>query len=506
MSRRHSPGSDDDIKYPRGVGARIPPNQRPLRPLEWVVLVHVGVFLVSTTWAFGGAAAWVRPPLAWWGSLGALLTLTALQDREALREGWLRPLWWIWPWVAFNLFVLAGCLNPSFREVKYGTETLLINDGGRVGLPSSARPALGIQALWIFDAIWISCFNLVLVVRQRRALRALLITLATNTVVLAVFGTVQRLVHAKGLFFDTVPSPQRLFFASFVYHNHWGAFIVLMMATCLGLVWHYGRRSESRDFFHSPAFSGLVAVLFLALTLPLSSSRSCTILGVALIGAAFIHWIARLVQKRRRFHESIVLPLAGALAAVVLAGVGVWYVAQESIDVRLAMTRDQIEDIRASEGTNSRVELYRDTWTMARAKPWFGWGMGSYPHVFTLFNTRKSAVDKLPVFYHDAHSDWLQALAEHGFVGTTLLALCGLVPLLRLRRRHFGGPLQCYLFGGCGLVLLYAWVEFPFGNVAVVLTWWTTFFCAVQYARLYDREAPAPMKTLPSTVPVVGAS
>ena len=200
MRHRHSLPSADDIKYPPGVGARVPPSQRPLRPLEWVVLVHVGVFLVGATWAFGGAAAWVRPPLAWWGSLGALLTLTALQDREALREGWLRPLWWLWPWVAFNLFVLAGCLNPSFREAKFGAETLLINEGGRFGLPSSARPVLGLHALWIFDAIWISCFNLVLVVRQRRALRALLITLVANAVVLAVFGTVQRLVHQRPLF------------------------------------------------------------------------------------------------------------------------------------------------------------------------------------------------------------------------------------------------------------------------------------------------------------------
>lgn len=505
MSRRRSPPASDDIKYPPGVGARIPSNQRPLRPLEWVVLVHVGVFLVGATWAFGGAAAWVRPPLAWWGSIGVLLTLTALQDREARREGWLRPLWWLWPWVAFNLFVIAGCLNPSLREIKYGAETLLGNDGGRPGLPSSARPALGIQALWIFDAIWISCFNVALVVRQRRALRALLITAVVNALVLAVFGTVQRLIHAKGLFFDAVQSPQPYFFASFVYHNHWGAFIVLMMAACLGLVWHVGRRSESRDFFHSPAFGGLVAVLFLALTLPLSSSRSCTLLAGVLFGAAFLHWMGRLVKKRQRFKESVVLSLGGALAAVILAGGGVWYVARESIDVRLTVTRDQLEEMRARGGIGSRAELYRNTWTMAQAKPWFGWGMGSYPHVFTLYNTHQS-VDKLPVFYHDAHSDWLQALAEHGFVGTTLLALCGLVPLLRLRRRHFGGPLQCYLLGGCGLILLYAWVEFPFGNVAVVLTWWTCFFCAVQYARLHDREASTPVKTIPPAGPAVAAS
>ena len=38
-----------------------------------------------------------------------------------------------------------------------------------------------------------------------------------------------------------------------------------MIAACLGLVWHYSRRSERdfRNFWHSPAFIGLVLVFFL---------------------------------------------------------------------------------------------------------------------------------------------------------------------------------------------------------------------------------------------------
>jgi hypothetical protein len=41
------------------------------------------------------------------------------------------------------------------------------------------------------------------------------------------------------------------------------------------------------------------------------------------------------------------------------------------------------------------------------------------------------------------------------------------------------------------LVSAYAWVEFPFGNVAVVLAWWLCFFCAVQYVRLTERPGDA---------------
>ena len=497
---RRSSSGDDPLKYAPGVGARVPVNQRPLRLLEWVVLGHVGVLLIGTTWAFGGMADWVRPILAWWGSLGVLLTLTAVQNREAWREGAMRTLLWLWPILAFNALVLIATLNPSFREMKFGTETMLVNSGARTGWPSSARPALALRELWLFDAIWISCFNIALVVRQRRALRGLLLVASVNALVLAVFGTVQKLSQAKGLYFDAIESPQRYFFSTFVYHNHWGAFVVLMTAACLGLSWHYARRSESRDFFHSPAFGGLVVVLLLATTTPLSTSRSCTILTALLLGGALLHWMARLAKKRRQFKESVAVPLFGVIAAIILAGAAVWFLARETIEQRITKTREQVEDMRARGSAGARGVLYRDTWRMAGDHLWFGWGMASYPHVFTLYNSQESKVDRLPVFYHDAHSDWLQAFAEHGLIGTTLLGLCGLVPFLRLRPRHFTNPLPVYLLSGCGVILLYAWVEFPFGNTAVVLSWWLCFFCAVHYARLQDREAPTPVKFLtPST-------
>ncbi len=487
---RPSSSRADRMKYAPGVGARVPPNQRPLRPLEWIVLCHVGIFFVAITWAFGGAVEWLRLYFGWWGGMGVLLTLTALQDREARKDGWLRPLVWTVPLIGFNAFVLIGCLNPSFSHIKFGAETLLMHSGGRPWLPSSAQPDLGLGALALFDVTWISCFNLALVVRQRRALRGLVLVVVANALALAVFGTVQKLGHAKGLFFDAVPSPQKSFFASFVYHNHWGAFAVLMLAACLGLTWHYLRRSESRDFRQSPAFSGLVALFFLAASIPLSTSRSCTILMLVLIGASVVHWLMRFRQKRREFKESSVLPVAGALVAIAVAGFGIWKISGESIATRFAQTREQLGDVRDRGDIGSRALLYHDTWRMARDKPWFGWGMGSYPHVFTLYNSQHS-VDRLPVFYRDAHSDWLQALAEHGFVGSALLALCAIVPLLRVRMRHLASALPCYLLGGCALVLLYAWVEFPFGNLAVNLTWWLCFFCAVHYARLLDREARA---------------
>jgi O-antigen ligase len=497
MSSRFPLPDPSDIEYARGSGARLREHQRPLRPLEWAVLAHLAIFSIGTTWAFGGGADWVRPVIAWWGSLGLLLTLTAIRDRSAWREGWMKPLVWLAPLAVVNVLVIAGCLNPNFRELPYENETMLLQTNVGNHLPSSARPALALHALWLFDAIWISCLNLALVVRQRRAVRGLLFLLTANALVLAVFGTVQKLSHAKGLYFDAVPSPQIAFFSTFVYHNHWGSFTVLSLAACLGLIWHYARHADVRGFFHTPAFAGVISLFFMAATVPLSTSRSCTVLVVVLLCAAVLHWLVRLVQKRRRFREGVWLPFLSTFAALGIGAAGVWFVAQDSITVRVAKTREQVTEIRTRGDTGSRGELYRNTWRMAQARPWFGWGMASYPHVFTLYNTQKS-IDKFPVFYRDAHSDWLQALAEHGFIGTAFLGLCGLIPLLGLRRRQLT-PVPGYLLGGCTIILLYAWVEFPFGNVAVVLTWWLCFFSAVHYARLHGREAPSPTKSAPSS-------
>jgi len=482
LLRGHLPASD-------GISSRDNRANRALRPLEWVTLAHTGILVLWTTWGFGGAAESMWPYFTWWGAFGALITLTAVQDKEAWHAGWMRPLVWGWPILAFNLLTLAAALNPSFKEMNLGGEAVLAHTGGRAWWPTSARPQLAIPSLLLFDALWITCFNLALILRHRRAVRGFVIFLVLNGFALSVFGTAQKLAHASGIYFGAMPTRQPYFFASFVYHNHWGAFMLLTIAAAIGLVWHHARRHSARNFFHSPAFGGLVAIFFLAATVPLSGSRSCTLALLVLAAGAMMHAIAAVVRVRRYRHESAAPPIVAAVVALLLAAGGVWFVARESITLRTTLTRQQVGTMVERGSIGARSVLYRDTWRMARDKLWFGWGTESYAHVFSRFyNTLTSPVDRLPVYYRDAHSDWLQSFAEHGLIGSALLALAAIVPLGGFRPRHFAHPFPQYLLAGCVLVLLYAWIEFPFGNVSVILTWWLCFFCAVHYARLQHRE------------------
>ncbi len=200
--------------------------------IEQTVAIHFGVLSVFTAWAFGGQTPWVRNVLLGWGTVGLFLfiiALTAVSRRQHTAPlPLIRPLW---PLLLFNIFVGASCFNPSFRQLlRDGEPYFAIATPPYAWLPSSARPSLTLRELWQFNTIVIGAFNLYLVLNNRRILRTLLLVFATNGVALAIFGTLQKLVGAKGLWFGLVKSPNDHFFSTFIYHNHWGAFTVLNVA------------------------------------------------------------------------------------------------------------------------------------------------------------------------------------------------------------------------------------------------------------------------------------
>ncbi len=464
-----------------------PRRRRGTGTIEKLVLVHFSTLLVFTTWAFGGQAPWVRQVIAYWGAVGVLLFIIACWTHDRLTGGrsW-RALRWLWPLWLYDLMVGASCFNPSFKEMLLAGEPSLVMGDPNPWLPSAARPLLAAKELWQFNVIVLSTFNLFLVLHRRRLVRAVLFVIGINAVLLAIFGTFQKLSRADGLWFGLVHSPNARFFSTFIYHNHWGAFTLMNTAVCLGLLFHFLRRGGGgRDIWHSPVLLGAVGTLLLAASVPLSASRSSTVLVSLLLFGALTHFLVRLVRRRRERHESALAPVAGIILAAVLSVAAVAYLGRDVIAQRARLTSEQLAHIAREDTLNSRLMLYRDTWRMAAAKPWFGWGLESYAHVFRIFNTQRAAELWVWIpFYAEAHNDWLQSLAEAGFVGTGLLALLVLVPLLSVPWRRVASVLPRYLLAGCALVLLYAWVEFPFANPAVMLTFCATFYCAVRYAIL----------------------
>jgi O-antigen ligase len=350
-------------------------------------------------------------------------------------------------------------------------------------IPSSAIRGLALRSLWLFDGIYFSCLNLALSVRSRHLIRVILAVVVGNALVLSIFGIVQKLAGSKGIYFGLVRSPQDYFFASFVYDNHWGAFMVLMTGACLGLVLRYAHGAMGEGFFRGPALTGLVAACLLAASIPLSGSRACSLLIAIMLVVALIKGLPRISGALQYSGASRSGVFVGMTLAAALAIGGLWTISGDVIESRADKTREQVSSMWAGGGLGTRGTLYHDTWQMANDRLLFGWGMGSYPTVFTLYNSLKPNADGLPQIYHDAHSDWLQSVAELGLVGTALIGTSVLIPALSIRRLSLS-TIPYFLVLGCALVVAYSWIEFPFGNVAVVLSWWLCYFAAIQYVRL----------------------
>lgn len=457
-----------------------------------LVVGHLAVLIVGTSWGFGGMAPWTRLFAAGWGTLGIALFVFLI-----LRGTARRAIHHLWPLVAFDALVIASVFNPNMVAVPWGTESLRQAIEPRfAALPSATRGDAALEQLWVLNALILSCYN-VFSLNRRKSLRILLGVVAGNALVLAVFGTMQKLSGADGIWFGATETPQTYFFASFVYHNHWGAFTILNVAACLGLLFHVLRRDRERDFWHSPALAGAVAIALLCATAPLSGSRSSTLL-LALFGfGALVHFFVQLVRARRQRMQSTLSPVVAIACAAIVTLAAIGWLARDVIDRRTRLTVSQVEQIRANDLHVPRLVLYRDTWRAAMEKPWFGWGLASYPDVFPIYNSQR-AVELWfgQPFYRDAHSDWLQSVAETGFIGTGLLLALGLAPLVTAVRTRTLTALPRYLLIGCGLVAAYAWVEFPFANLSVIIAFWCSLYVAARYA-LLDREARKPLTAGP---------
>ncbi len=455
--------------------------------LEQLALFHTGALVVAAALVFGGNIDWMRTTLSLIASLGAGLTLAAfLQGGEAGRDA-RRKAWWLLPIILFSLLVGISATNPTFRTVTMDGETLFVRLSNleRAEWPGTISPEMTLRAWWFGLGAYLSAFNLAVLVQRRSVLLKLLLVIAGLTLVLAVFGTLQKL-SGSGFYFGAATSPNPRFFATFIYYNHWGAFMIMGLSVATGLLFYSARRFQGRDLWHSPFSLALVGVLLIATSAPVSASRASTIMAALVAGVALAQLLTRVIKSRKSHGRAVwphVLLILGLTAATV-GGIG--WLSHRSINERYTETRRSIDEGKSVLG--GRAELYSDTWQLVRQKPVFGWGLDTYAVAFQLvrpqgFNYR----DRTENFYATAHSDWLQSLVETGFVGTALLLMAGLAPLTCLRRRTLTHPLTSYPLFGCGLVLAYAWVEFPFAGGAVLITFCVLFFATLRHAELTAR-------------------
>lgn len=458
----------------------------PSAPIAWLdkaVLVHVSVLLLGSSWAYGGNIDWARSALSIWASLALPITIASFFQPNGLRSSNRRMLIWLLPPLIYSALVLISVFNPSFRSVAVDRTVLIAHKGAPYPLfPSSANPSASLSALWFGAAVYLSAFNVAIVLRRRATLRFLLILIATNALALSVFGALQKLSSA-GFYFGAETSPNKRYFATFIYNNHWGAFMALCLAATLGLLFYYARNYRARDLWHSPFTVAVMAVLLIALTGPLSASRAATVMAALLMTIATAHALAKVIAARKSAGRAAWPAVALLLIFVSTSASAAGWLSFRSLNERIEETRTLIEKKQSLFG--ARVELYADTWELASRQPVFGWGLNSYDIAFQLIRPRPlQASRQYESSYATAHNDWLQSLAETGFTGTILLILTVALPLATLRAPQLRHPLVAYPLIGLGLILLYAGMEFPFSCGAFLITFWVLFFTLIRHAEL----------------------
>jgi len=458
---------------------------------EKAVFIHLLLLILASGWIFGGNIWWMRNALSVWASLSVVLTLVVMLRSGTVGREARRRVWWLLPWLLFIGLVAASAFNPSFRPIKLEGETLLVHFGAPYPhLPSTVDPERSLRTLWFGAAVYLSAFNLLLIPQSRRWFRQFLSVGAISCLLLAVFGTLQKLLQA-GYYFGSTQSPNARYFGTFIYNNHWGAFMILWLAASGGLLFYHVRNHRGRDLWHSPFSLFVVGFLFIAATGPVSASRAATAMALLVLGLTAGHAMWQIAAARRRAQRSVILYL-GLFALLVASIVGATgWLAQRSINERYAETKAVLTGQQSL--WTGRMELYRDTWELASRKPVFGWGLDSYAAAFRLIQPRPlQAHRQYELSYANAHSDWLQSLAETGFFGTTLLVLMALVPLLAGWSRRNWTVISGYALTGCALVALYAWIEFPFANAAVMISFWLMFFAAIRHAELQPSTTATP--------------
>lgn len=452
-------------------------------PIPWQVARHrADVFsagwlllLLFVTWGYSGASDRVRDVYLFLAAayvLSAFVVMPSGDRRLSIRV--------LWPLGAFSLFVILSMVNPSFQVAEIRGQNVLILGGEIAWLPSAAIPHLAFRALVLQLATVLCAWCVMRCVRTAFALEMGFLLVGLNGAMVAVWGGFQKLAVSVDAWDRWANFPNPRFFGPFVYANHWAAFGVLCAGALLTWLAACGRSQGARGaVWRRLVPSAIVAAILIISGILLSGSRSGIVLLVLLAAFGWSDW--RTFERSNSPRPTVrrLWQLAAVLAVV-------WFfaVAAPELAERWRLTLSQVSEARTSEHPNSRFVLYRDTFRMADEKPWFGWGMGSYAHVFRRFNSQHAKDVPGQPFYAEAHSDWLQTIAETGLTGLVCwLALgWGLLRAARNCARQCP-PVRPLLAAVC-LVVAYALVEFPFTNLAVVFLLWALVFAIVRYGEL----------------------
>lgn len=436
----------------------------PLSPNEKATGLLVLVAICATTWMLAGradAAPYIYFPLC--GLSVVVSCWLARRERFPINYRGFLPL------LLLGSVTAASLLNISFMPLPENPSVLITRPGWIAWLPGTIDRSETLRAA----VPWISALMLAGAIRQAnfgpRAVRLLWAALLIHGLVVSGVGAYFFFTDPNsilGLFRD----PYGYHFASFVYRNHWAAYVVLLVAVALGFSFSALRHWSRRRIGLDAILPGLVVALLLAITLPMPGTRSGMVMVALLFSSAaffLLRRIARINDMPISRRWSLLLLIAGFLASVGFVGVSL---NRQTLQKHWNRTVQEAQGL--TQGAASiRMNFTKDTLRIAWERPVWGWGLGSFARVFRSYHGDylRDEYGRPKARLLRAHNDWAQIWAEAGIVGLMVLV----VPVI-MRLRDIcsdGRPLFRWAAFGLILLLLYGWVDFPFHNPAVLFLW-----------------------------------
>lgn len=467
----------------------------------WLVAV-VCVHLCFLPWALGTMHLWsqcVSLALAIVGGILAARPWKQTSEAECSGAGPLRrlcrfPVFWLG--LAVLAYVAVQALNPAWRyranAAYWWIEPISHIEWLPHGMDVPFAKAGPWRALLVLTSVWLTACSVWIGFSRRRALRLVFIVLVVNGVLLAGLEIAQQLTHARRIFWSVVSSNPG-FAASFIYRNHAGAYLNLMVAVAAGLGWWYSERAGRRLDKSSPAGVFLFGGLIIAMMVVFSLSRgSAILLGVYLLLAGTVFLWRHF--RRPSYARSHVVAIGMAVLLAGFVGVGGSALRMERVRLRFAgiFTTMDVSAHNRAEARDAALEMFS-------AAKLYGWGAGCFRYGFPAYVSRYPDIyykgGELRAFWEHAHIDLLEYPIEYGVLGMTIIAAAALWLVIKLLRRGavWSNPLSLLVVLGCLMTVAHGGMDFVFQNPAVLITWSVLLVAAVRWIELDRTEDGRPM-------------
>lgn len=392
----------------------------------------------------------------------------------------------IWAGLAFLGYITIQGLNPAWLFLSNEDTWWLEPLDPVAWLPSSVDAPFERSNSWrslvIFGSLGLLVTSVWVGFTRRKSYHALFTVLATNAGLLAWFGLMQRLSGTQLIFWNYVSSNSK-FIASFIYPNHAGPYLYLMVALALGLAgWHAQRARQQRENPGAAAALCFVAACCSLLVI-FSYSRMSILLLLGLILGRGGHLTIRLLLRAGPARHR---PETYPLVLLVMAVLGLCVVTLQTDKIR-----ERFSELFANPTAavldrtlprKAASDMLSDHWL-------FGWGAGCFRYGFSKYTKNYPAIHYFPHgprrYWEHAHNDLLEFPVELGVIGMLPLAgVLGASVYHLYRRRFWRNGVSLSLVLGCALLVVHAWVDFVFQNPAILLTWGVLLTAAVRWTEL----------------------